>query len=39
MSEIYLNDGLLPRYAPSSQIKLLLSPGDGFNGLPLCPTW
>jgi hypothetical protein len=35
----YLNRYLMPSYAAASQIKLRLSLGDGFEGLPLCPTW
>ncbi len=39
MSGEYLKRGLLPRYVAKQQIKLRLSPGDGFKGLPLCPIW
>ena len=39
MSGSYLNDGLTPGYAASQQIKLRLSPGDGFEDLPSCPSW
>ena len=35
----YLKSYLTPRYAASQRIKLRLSPGDGFKGLPLCPIW
>jgi hypothetical protein len=35
----YLNKCLMPSYAVSQQIKLWLSPGDGFKDLPLCPIW
>ncbi len=39
MSGYYLNDCLMPSYAAPQQIKLRLSPGDGFEDLPLCPIW
>jgi hypothetical protein len=39
MSDIYLKKVRMPRYAASQQIKLWLSPGDGFEDLPLCPIW
>jgi hypothetical protein len=39
MSGPYLNHHLMLRYDLSLQIKLWLSPGDGFKGLPSCPTW
>ncbi len=35
----YLNRYLIPSYAAVRQIKLWLSPGDGFEDLPLCPMW
>jgi hypothetical protein len=36
---LYLKSVLMPGYAAAQQIKLWLSPGDGFRDLPLCPTW
>jgi hypothetical protein len=39
MCEDYLKSCLMPGYAASQQIKLRLSPGDGFEDLPLCPIW
>ena len=39
MTGDYLNQCLMPSYAAQQQIKFRLSPGDGFEGLPLCPTW
>ncbi len=39
MSDHYLNICLTPGYAATQQIKLRLSPGDGFKGLPSCPSW
>lgn len=36
---LYLKVDLMPGYAASQQIKLWLSPGDGFKDLPLCPIW
>lgn len=39
MSGYYLNNCLMPSYAALQQIKLWLSPGDGFKVLPLCPIW
>ena len=38
MSPSYLNIYLTPSYAVPLQTELRLSPGDGFKGLPLCPT-
>ena len=35
----YLKCVLMPSYAAPQQIKLRLSPGDGFEDLPLCPAW
>jgi len=39
MTEDYLNSCLMPSYAAPQQNKLWLSPGDGFEDLPLCPIW
>jgi hypothetical protein len=39
MCGVYLKTVLMPGYAAPQQIKLWLSPGDGFRDLPLCPTW
>ncbi len=39
MSANYLNHHLMPSYAASLQTEFRLSPGDGFKGLPSCPTW
>ena len=39
MSANYLNRHLPPSYAAFLQIKLWLSPGDGFKDLPSSPTW
>jgi hypothetical protein len=39
MSANYLNIHLTPRYAAASQTEFRLSLGDGFKGLPSCPTW
>lgn len=39
MTANYLNEHLTPRYAASSQAEFRLSLGDGFKGLPFCPTW
>jgi hypothetical protein len=39
MSDSYLNRCLMPSYSAVQQIKLWLSPGDGFKGLPSCPIW
>lgn len=39
MSGHYLNKHLMPSYAATWQIKLWLSPGDGFKGLQSSPTW
>ncbi len=39
MSGHYLNFRPMPRYDLSLQIERKRSPGDGFKGLPSCPTW
>jgi hypothetical protein len=39
MSGDYLIRHLIPSYAAMQRTKLRLSLGDGFEGLPLCPTW
>jgi hypothetical protein len=39
MCEEYLIRHLIPGYAAMQRIKLRLSLGDGFEGLPLCPMW
>ena len=39
MSPSYLNIHLTPSYAVPLQTEFRLSPGDGLEGLPSCPTW
>jgi hypothetical protein len=39
MSPDYLNVYLTPRYVLPLQTERRLSPGDGLEGLPSCPTW
>jgi hypothetical protein len=39
MSGNYLNRYLMPRYVARLQTEFRLSLGDGFEGLPFCPTW
>jgi hypothetical protein len=39
MCKSYLKHVLMPGYAAPQQIKPRLSPGDGFEDLPLCPAW
>jgi hypothetical protein len=39
MSRDYLSFYLTPRYLAPFQTERRLSPGDGLEGLPFCPTW
>gem|GEM_PF-757629 len=39
MSSDYLNVYLTPRSVAPLQTERRLSPGDGLEGLPSCPTW